>query len=500
MASSSRYGWNAADFEDFCSKLTLPSGGPFALEPFQRLVVRELFEAGRVEVLLLLPKGNGKSSLLSALGVFHLLVTPNAECFIGAADKEQADTMYRFASHFVESEPELEALLLVRKSTREIRSRRDQGFIRVLASDTSAAGGRRHSYNPTLALVDELHSHANDHLYVSLRSAAFKRGGLVVTISTAGHDQELTLGKLRAGMLELDQHGGTVERGLRVDTDGSVAPAADGRLTVARSGSGRTVMLEWACHADDDLSNPAVVKLANPASFVTVDSLADALEAPGITPWAFSRYRANVWTVGFESWIPPRAWEALESAEEIPEGAEIVAALDMGRYQDCAALVWLWAREGGPPVVRARIWLSGGIDAPIEYGPVKGAIRDPAALYDVRAVGFDPRYFDQAAEELEGEGLPMVKFDQSNERMCPASMELRKAILTGQLAHDGDPLLAAHVAAGVTKDVSADQWRLVKSKRRGPAIDALIALVMAHRLLTTDADARPVDFIFEVFS
>lgn len=57
--------------------------------------------------------------------------------------------MYRFASHFVESEPELEALLVVRKSTREIRSRRDQGFIRVLASDTSAAGGRRHSFNPT---------------------------------------------------------------------------------------------------------------------------------------------------------------------------------------------------------------------------------------------------------------------------------------------------------------------------------------------------------------
>ena len=68
----------------------------------------------------------------------------------------------------------------------------------------------------------------------------------------------------------------------------------------------------------------------------------------------------------------------------------------------------------------------------------------------------------------------MAKFPQTNSHMCPASMGLQRAILEGRLVHDGDRELAAHVAAGVTKDIGPDQWRLVKVRRRGPAIDALI--------------------------
>ncbi len=500
MAASEPYSWRQEDFCDFVERLELPSGGPFRLEPFQRLIIRELFAPGRVELAVLLPKGNAKSTLLAAAAVFHILVTKNAEVFVGAADREQASTIFRFAQHFVESEPELSRLLLVRPSTKEIRSRRDAGFIRVLASDTSAAGGRRHSFNPTLALVDELHAHPNDALYVALRSAAFKRDGVVVVITTAGHDQESTLGKLRRGMLALDQEGGSVDEGLTVDADGTPRSSPDGRLTIARSASDRTAFLEWASRAEDDLSDPDVVALANPASFVTVESLRDALEAPGITPWAFARYRANRWTAGFESWLPAGAWDALaDPSLSIPPEGEIVAGLDMGRYSDSTALVWLWDRGDKPPVVRARIWASGGEDAPIEYAPVMDAIRALDRDHELRAVAFDPRYFDQAAEELQHEGLPMVKFDQSNARMGPASMGLRKAILEGELVHDGDRRLAAHVTAGVVKDIGPDAWRLVKAKRRGPPIDGVIALAMAHRLLTQNTDARPVMPFIEVF-
>ena len=55
----------------------------------------------------------------------------------------------------------------------------------------------------------------------------------------------------------------------------------------------------------------------------------------------------------------------------------------------------------------------------------------------------------------------MVRFEQTNARMAPASMGLRRAILEGRLVHDGDPVLAGHVAAGVVKDVGPDWW-LVK--------------------------------------
>jgi phage terminase large subunit-like protein len=50
----------------------------------------------------------------------------------------------------------------------------------VLASDDSKQGGKKQGLNPTLALIDELHAHENDNLYVDMRSGLFKRDGLLV--------------------------------------------------------------------------------------------------------------------------------------------------------------------------------------------------------------------------------------------------------------------------------------------------------------------------------
>ncbi len=178
--------WCAEDFIKFYELLPQPHDGkPAQMEGFQRLIVREIFATGRVELLVLIPKGQAKTTLMAALAIYHLLITRNANCYIGAADRIQADEMYRFAAHFVESEPELEAHLKVLRGTREIRSRRDQGFLRVLASDDSKQGGKRQGFNPTLALLDELHAHENDNLYIDMRSGLFKRHGLLVTITTA---------------------------------------------------------------------------------------------------------------------------------------------------------------------------------------------------------------------------------------------------------------------------------------------------------------------------
>jgi phage terminase large subunit-like protein len=481
-------------FLAFCSELERPDGeGKLVLEGFQRLITHFVFSKGRVELLVLLPKGNGKTTLFAALSVYHLLTTQNAECFIGAADKEQADEMYRFAAHFCEHHPQIRKHTTVRRSTREIRSKRDQGFIRVLASDQSKGGGKRHSFNPTLALIDELHAHDNDNLYVALRSATFKRGGMVLTISTAGHDFDTVLGRLRIAFNEIDQQGGTVVEGLKEDDHGRLHISDEGRLRVAISASGNSAMLEWALEEDEDWQNDQVVKEVNPASFVTLGSIKDAREAPGITPWHFARYRCNIWTLGEEYWLPQGAWEAcgddFDPEKLVPEGADVIAAVDMARYQDYAAITCVYP-ETNPQVIPAdqctgKVWLhavwKGDPYSPVPYSDVKKEIRDLSNRYRV-IVGYDPRYFDQAAEELEAEGIDMAIFNQSNERMSAASMNLYRAITEGRLSHPEDDTLTRHVRAGARKDINADVWRLIKRKGRGPAIDALIALAMAWQL------------------
>ncbi|MGH8527827.1 MAG: hypothetical protein ACREXY_27490, partial [Gammaproteobacteria bacterium] len=109
-AAARSLGWNYDDFCWFYEQLTLPTGQPTRLEGFQRLILRLIF-AGLVELLVLIPKGQAKTTLMAALAVYHLLVTQNANCYIGAATKVQAEELYRFACHFVQSEPELARLL-----------------------------------------------------------------------------------------------------------------------------------------------------------------------------------------------------------------------------------------------------------------------------------------------------------------------------------------------------------------------------------------------------
>lgn len=505
------WGWNATDFCRFYELLPQPHDGKSAkLEGFQRLIIREIFTTGRVELLVLIPKGQAKTTLMAALAIYHLLITRNANCYIGAADKIQADEMYRFAAHFVESEPELAVHLKVLRGTREIRSRRDQGFLRVLASDDSKQGGKRQGFNPTLALLDELHAHENDNLYIDMRSGLFKRGGLLVTITTAGWDLKGVLGLLRASFLKADQVGGTVEKAQVATDDGSYEKdPVRGRLTVARK-SHRAAMLEWALSKDDDWTDFDVVKLCNPATWVTVDSIADAYESLRLN--VFKRYRANIWTLAFESWLPEGAWEALLGpsvpivehrlwngatggeldayvASLYPEDVQVSLAIDMARYRDCAAITSVGASANGLLLPRTVVWRSGGPDNPIPYEPVYRAARQFCTVYTVQALGLDQKYLDEMYATLETEGLPVESYPQSNERLCPADANLRKAILTDKVfEHDGDPILAAHVNGSVAQEVGSDSFKLGKSKSNGPPIDACRALSMAHDLAGNDLE------------
>jgi hypothetical protein len=329
--------YTAPWFKWFLPNLTLPEGGNMRWEGHTLLMTDEFFAPDLVHLLVVIPKNNQKTTWEAALADWHMLTVPAPRYYAGAADLEQAKELYSFAAHFVNSEPELQRHLLVRESTREIRRRDGTGTFKTLASDDSRQGGKKQGKNMTGGGLDELHAHENDNLFTDFRSAGFKRRdaakvqwdrtadprfglwhslGKLATITTAGWDMDSALGHLLVDFLGDPKMGvapkGTVQTGLRVLDDGTVEEHPDGRLTIARFGNGRNVLLMWAARDDDDISDPAVVKLCNPASTVTLDSIEDARES--LTPWAFARYRANRWTLAFESWIPSGSWDGLYSA------------------------------------------------------------------------------------------------------------------------------------------------------------------------------------------
>lgn len=248
----------------------------------------------------------------------------------------------------------------------------------------------------------------------------------------------------------------------------------------------------------------------------------------------FDRYRRNVWTEGGESWLPDGAWPTLRS-DAVPvtvhrtwegetwtgaaddngspvledtdeqvavvpafrefveslydEGSPIVGALDMARYRDTAALVTIGLLDG-KRVPRAIVWRSGGRSKPIRYEWPKLAVRLLYRLYDLRAFGSDPKYADQLMAELADVGIPVEEIGQSPERQALADTELRRGILDGEFAHDGDPILTAHILAGAEQTVATKFIRVVQqSVSSPPPIDACKALSMANTLIAELDDA-----------
>ena len=467
-----------AAFEEFCAGLTQENGSPFVLEPFQRTMLEDFF-AGATETVIVISKKNGKSTLLAALALHHLVTTDNALCPIAAAARDQAMWIFDQARGFVQRSPGLQAQLRVLRGYREIRRRHPDcpenpkemfGLLKVLAADEDTADG----VIPTLALVDELHRHKRSELYGVFMDGLGPRNGRMITISTAGSSEDSPLGLLRKKAHELP--------GFRRD---HVA-----KYNYAKSENGAFVLHEWCLDPTDDVDDIKVVLKANPASWHTEEALRRRYDSPSMTPWQWRRFACGIWTEGEEPWIDPQMWDRLaDPAMEIVEGADVWLAVDIGVRHDTTAVA-VAERQGGRLAVRTIVLEPPRAGAlPLEA--VEALIRRLCEEFRVQGVVYDPWSFRRSAELLEDEGLPMLEFPQSSERMANASENLYRLIETGELVHDGDPVLRAHVMGGVTKETERG-WRLVKDPRSRRPIDALVAVAMVCLPASTAVSEVPM--------
>jgi phage terminase large subunit-like protein len=83
----------------------------------------------------------------------------------------------------------------------------------------------------------------------------------------------------------------------------------------------------------------------------------------------------------------------------------------------------------------------------------------------------------RSAEVLADDGLVMVEFPQSAQRMVPACQTAYEMICGGRVVHDGSPAFSDQVLSAVPRQTDTG-WRLSKGKSKRK-IDAAVALVMA---------------------
>ena len=191
-------------FAKWTGNLTLDSGEKWVPEPFQLAFVKDVFH-GYPSCWLIVPEGNGKTTLVAGLALYFCEFSPQPVSIpVAASARDQAEILYRQAEGFVLRSKPLHdlvssALQVIRGKLKlevpRFRAlpghRRIEHYkgsrIQVQAADERTGDGVIFR----LALIDELHRHRNLALWRTWAGKIFKQGGQVIVIRSEEHTSEL---------------------------------------------------------------------------------------------------------------------------------------------------------------------------------------------------------------------------------------------------------------------------------------------------------------------
>jgi phage terminase large subunit-like protein len=451
--------------------ITVPKGTGarrrLKLRPWQRQIVRGVLDEPRPrQALVSIPAGNGKSTLAAALGLYGLLAdrVEGAQVICVASDERQARIILNTARRMVELDPALYARVQVFKD--HLLEPHTDSTLFALPADPGALQG----WDPSLAIVDELHVVTDDTFEAMAARAGKRDRSLLLAISTPP----------------------------KVGDDGVMRRLVDH----GRSGDDPSFYFrEFAAPAGCAVDDEHAWALANPAldDFLHRDALRATLP-PKMRENAFRRYRLGQWVSLDGAWLPDGAWEACADARvSLNDGAEVVLGFDGSFSGDCTALVAVTVADR-PHVHLVELWEApeGSRDWRVPVVEVEDAIRAACRRWRVMEVAADPYRWQRSLELLDAEGISVGEYPQSPARMGPATSRFYSAVVDRLLSHDGSSALARHVANAVLKTDSRGA-RLAKehkdSKRR---IDAAVAAVMAHdRAAILAGELGPSIYVFD---
>ncbi len=479
-----------ADFAEAVCRVTKdsvasPAGKLLVLRPWQRELLRHALarrEDGRFRhrtALVGMARKNGKSALAASMGLAGLTLGGNgSEIYSCAADRDQARIVFGTAKRMIEMDQELSSMFTLYRDAIEFKDK--ASVYRVLSAEAYTKEG----LNPSpLVIFDEVHAQPNWELWNTLSLAGGARAdSLLFGITTAGVKTQAN--GQDSLCYSLYQYGQRLVKGEIADPSFFFAwwepsnPEGD--------------------HRDQDLWAQA-----NPGLGDIVD-LEDFQSAVLRTPEAeFRTKRINCFVNTSVAWLPTGTWEALEDKEREPEpGEEIVLAFDGAFSNDSTALVaWLLGGEK-PHLMVVGLWERPS-DADntwhVPVAEVEQTIINTArdSRFSVREIVFDPARWQRTFMVLDEEGLPVVSYPNSAERMVPATQKFYEAVVNGSFTHDGDERLARHMNNCVTKQSS--RGVMVSKSNSKRKIDAAVASIFGYDRATSAPEAKaPVPKFFSL--
>lgn len=530
----------------------LTEASPFILQPWQQFIVGSLFGwyqrrgAGRASGLtrrfhiayIEASKGSGKTPCAAGMLIYMMVADGErgAQCFTAAVTKEQARLAFADAEKMVKASPHLSALIDQKVSNLAVLA--TGSFIRPISSEKRGLDGKRvHG-----AVVDELHEHPTAIVAQKIRAGIKgRRNALIMFPTNSGVDRESICWQYH------DYSRQVLEQTLTNDAWFAFVCHLD--ACEACAAKGRT-QPEDDCPACDDwrVEGPHWLK-ANPNLGVSVpwqylrDQVREAVSMPSQRNMV-RRLNFCQWTQVHDVWIAAEAWRRCATTFEPDalDGRECYIGVDLSDKIDLSAVVLLFPRPlpatAHAPVspeaaeridcafdVVPHFWMpenslekrgredhipypewveSGHITAThgdlIDHDAIVDFLIDCDSCYRVMGVGFDQAGATAAVTRLQRHfgDERVIEIPQSFRHLSEPSKMFEALVVSGHLAHDGNPAMAMCVA---NLAIDANRWGEIRPVKLGQRkrIDGGVACIDAikvRQLLSQvgDLDSDASDF------
>lgn len=501
------YGQRAVDFLRSLKhpKSRLPDKA-FQLDPWQEDIVRRIYgpcdeHGNRIiqSVVILVPRGNRKTSLAAALTLLHAHgpeAVPAGEVLFAAVDKKQAKIGLGEAIGVIQAtwgdiwrKGQAARLSEAASGIRDQSYKNrvlfpNESFLEALSNDA----GSQHGRTPVFALCDEIHAWKKRELWDVIDTGLTKTdNSLRVTITTAGRGQDNLA-------FEVIDYARRVARG-DID-DPSLLP------------------ILYETPADADWKDEKVWHAVNPGLKHGYPSLAgmrsrvrEAEHKPALRD-AFRQLRLNVWLDYSEApFVEMAIYD--EGAHEVDlddkeaEQEPCWLGVDLSSNSDLTAVVAAWGdpetgyevypwffcpaenlrRRADRDGVPYPTWAEEGLIVPtpgnvVDFVAVEDHIRELCARFNVQEIAFDPHLGRVMMSNLAEDGYPAVEMRQGWITMAPAIKELERAIIGHKFHHGGHPILRWHFSNIAIKQDEAGNISFHKGKSKD-RIDGAVACAMA---------------------
>ena len=472
------------------------AGEHLQLEPWQCFFITTVFGWKKTEndkrrfnfVYLEVPRGNGKSTLSSAIALYMLCADGelSADVYSFATTRDQARIVFDDAKAMAQqSKQELaDAFGLKILNNSLLIPEKNCKFLPKASEDSTNEGLNSH-----FACMDELHAHKTRKLFDVVTKSLGKRAqSLFWTITTAGgsidcicYEQHQIILKILDGTVRDDHKFGLI----------------------------------YSIDPEDDWKKDAALQKSNPNwDHLDHDVITSERAAALVSPAAENDYktkRLNVWVQAAAAWISLKQWQKCIQRDvrlEDFSGTECVYGLDLATKLDVTAAVRVFWRPDADNVLHYYVfpefwlpedtvqssrnsqyqgWANSGLfhlspGSVTDYNDIGRYLMTDTRDYQCLGVGYDPWNCTQLAQTLSAEGIEMYEVVQGPKTLSEPMKFVEQLSMQNRIHFDGNQVFL-WMLTNVTVKPDRNDNIYPRKERNENKIDGVFAMLSAFYII-----------------